>query len=76
MNNKMRTIIRNKARLACGLANILEYDINNLMNDANECYLDELFETVQATKETLQNLVDTITEIEYALYLDKVKESS
>lgn len=75
MNSKIRTSVRNKARLACGLANILKYDINNLMTDVEEFYLDELFETVQETKETLQNLMDTVTEIEYALYLDKVRES-
>ena len=31
----------NKTRLAFGLANILKYDINNLMTDVEELYLDK-----------------------------------
>lgn len=75
MNSKIRRDIRNKARLACGLANILKYDVDNLVTDASDGDHKGLMETVQETKETLQNLADTIAEIEYILYLDRFKES-
>ncbi len=75
MNNKAKREVRNKARLTCGLVNILKYDVDNLMSDTNECELDNVIDTVQETKETLQNLVDVIAEIEYILYLNKFKES-
>lgn len=70
MTDRTKREIRNKARLACCLADILEYDTENLKNDSNECNPDQLYKTIQETKETIQNLVDMVTEIEYALYLD------
>lgn len=75
MNNKTKREIRSKARIACGLADVLKYDTNNILSDANECHMDILIETVLDTKETLQNIVDVIAEIEYLLYLERFKES-
>ena len=60
--------------ITCGLINILKYDAGNLMPDANECDISTLIDTVPETKETLQNLVDVIAEIEYVLYLNTLKE--
>lgn len=75
MNNKTKKDIRSKSRLARGLAEVLQYDTDNLVSDSNECHIDELIETLLDTKETLQNLTDIMTEIEYLLYLHKFKES-
>lgn len=75
MNNKTKREIRSKARIACGLSDVLKYDTSNILSDANECHMDILIETVLNTKETLQNLVDVIAEIEYLLYLERFKES-
>jgi hypothetical protein len=75
MNCKSKRDIRNKSRLACGLVNILKYDVDNLMSDANECNLDRLMDTMQEAKETLQNVIDVMAEIEYVLYLNKFRES-
>lgn len=75
MNNKTKRKIRNKARLTCGLADILKYDVGNLMSDTNDFDVDRMMDTVQETKETLQNLVDVIVEIEYLLYLNRFKGS-
>lgn len=75
MNNRAKREIQNKARLAYCLVDILEYDIDNLKNDAHECNPDELMETLTETKTTMQNLIDIMTEIEYVLYLDKLKEA-
>lgn len=75
MSNRSKREIQNKARLAHCLVDILEYDIDNLKNDANECNPEELMETLQETKATMQNLIDIMTEIEYVIYLDKLKET-
>lgn len=75
MSNKTKREIRSKARIAHGLADVLRYDTGNILSDANECHMDILIGTVLDTKETLQNLVDTIVEIEYLLYLEACKES-
>lgn len=75
MNNRSKREIQNKTRLAHCLVDILEYDIDNLKNDANECNPDELMETLQETKATMQNVIDIVTEIEYILYLEKLKEA-
>lgn len=75
MRVKSKQEIRNKARLTYCLVDILEYDIENLKNDTNECNPDDLIITLQEAKETLQNITDLITEIEYVLYLEKHEES-
>lgn len=75
MNNRSKREIQNKTRLAHCLADILEYDIDNLKNDAHECNPDELTKTLQETKETMQNLIDIVTEIEYVIYLENLKEA-
>ena len=75
MSNKTKHEIRSKARIAYGLADVLRYDTGNIVSDANECHMDILIDTVLDTKQTLQNLVDLVTEIEYILYLETFKES-
>lgn len=75
MSNKAKREIRSKARIANGLADVLRYDTGNIVSDANECHMDILIDTVLDTKQTLQNLVDVIVEIEYLLYLETFKES-
>lgn len=75
MSNKNKREIRSKARIAHGLADVLRYDTGNVVSDANEFHMDILIETVLDTKETLQNLIDVMAEIEYLLYLETFKES-
>lgn len=75
MSSRLKREIQNKTRLAHCLVDILEYDIDNLKNDAYECNPDELMETLQETKATMQNIIDIVTEIEYVLYLEKLKEA-
>lgn len=75
MNYKTKRELQNKARLACGLADILKYDTENLVAELNELYEDYFIEAIRDTKETMQNFVDTITEMEYLLYLERLKES-
>lgn len=75
MNSQAKKNIRNKVRLMRCLVNILEYDIENLRNIVDECDPDVLLETLSDTKEILQNVVDIIIEMEYIIYLNKLKES-
>lgn len=75
MNRRDKRSIRDKARLAYCLVDILEYDMENLKAGSNECRPEELERTLEDTKVTLQNLTDLIVEIEYILYLDKIRES-
>ena len=75
MNYKTKRELQNKARLACGLADILKYDSENLVMELNELYEDYFIEAIRDTKETMQNFIDTITEMEYLLYLERFKES-
>lgn len=75
MSSRSKREIQNKTRLAHCLVDILEYDIDNLKNDAHECNPDELMETLQETKATMPNIIDIVTEIEYILYLEKLKEA-
>lgn len=75
MNHKTKSEIRSKAKLAYGLLNILKYDIDNLRIDMNECDIDALSRTLQETTQTLENLTDVISEIEYVLFVYGMKES-
>ena len=73
MNVRVKRELQKKARLDYCVVDILEYDVDNLKNDTNECKSEELLETLTEVKETLQNITDIIVEMEYALYLDKFK---
>lgn len=75
MNYKAKRELQNKARLACGLADILKYDAENLATELNELYEDYFVDAIRDTKETMQNFVDVITEMEYLLYMERFKES-
>lgn len=75
MNYKTKRELQNKARLACGLADILKYDSENLVTELNELYEDYFVDAIRDTKETMQNFVDVITEMEYLLYMERFKES-
>ena len=57
------------------MADILKYDAENLVMELNELYEDYFVEAIRDTKETMQNFVDVITEMEYLLYLERLKES-
>lgn len=75
MNRTARREIRNKSRLITGLTNILQYDAENLSTDSNTFDSEQILITIQDMRDTLQNLMDVIAEIEYRLYLDRLKES-
>ena len=69
MDNKTKNTVLSKTRLVYGLLNILEYDIDNLKNDVSYGDTVDISRTVDEINDTLDNLIDVIAEIEYALYL-------
>lgn len=63
--------IRERARLARVLANALGHDAEFLFSDADNYDLMCMAESIKETKETIQKIVDNITELEYLVYLIK-----
>ena len=64
---ELKTIMRGKARLARGLVNLLDYDAERMYTDMDDLRVERLEETIQETKRTIQQLLDTTTDIEYCL---------
>ena len=64
---ELKSIMRGKARLARGLVNLLDYDAERMYADIDKLSIERLEETMQETKRTIQQLLDTTTDIEYCL---------
>ena len=67
--------MKDRARLAKGLANALGYDVDYVSMDVESCDLICMNESIRETKDTIQRLMDNITEIEYLMYLLKNADS-
>lgn len=63
--------MRDRARLARGLANALGHDVDYIHMDVENFDLICMNESIRETKDTLQKLMDNITELEYLFYLLK-----
>lgn len=63
--------MKDRARLARGLANALGYDTEYVYTDVQNFDLICLDESLRETKDTLQKLTDNLTELEYLVYLIK-----
>lgn len=63
--------MRDRARLAKGLTSALCYDVDYIYSDVKDLDFICMNESIREAKETLQKLVDNVTEIEYLLYLLK-----
>ena len=68
--------LRDRARNIRGLATALTYDVDYLFSDIKNYDLLCLGESLHETKITLQQLVDSVTELEYQLYLIKREDGS
>ena len=73
MHHKTKHAIRDKARLTYGLSLVLKDDIDMLRSLVNDYDVDRLYESVRDVTETLDKLVDIISQLECALYLEKLK---
>lgn len=67
----IRKEMKDRARLARGLANALGYDVDYIYSDVENLDLLCMNESIRETKDTLQKLMDNVTELEYLLYLAK-----
>lgn len=67
--------MKDRARLARGLANALGYDVEYVYTDVENFDLICMTESIRETRDTLQKLVDNMKELEYLLYLVKKQES-
>lgn len=63
--------MKDRARLARGLANALGYDTEYVYTDVQNFDLICLDESLRETKDTIQKLMDNVTELEYLVYLIK-----
>lgn len=71
MSNDIKKEMRTRAKLSKGLANALQYDVSYICSDVDSCDVMCLGESIRDTKDTLQKLLDNVTELEYLLYLMK-----
>lgn len=69
MDINTRIKMRSKARLVKGLMNILFDDVERIGNEAEDCDVVNLKDSIQDAKGTLQCLLDNIVELEYSVYL-------
>lgn len=67
--------MRDRARLARGLANALGHDVDYIHMDVENFDLICMNESIRETKDTLQKLMDNVTELEYLFYLLKKDDS-
>ena len=61
--------MKKRARIASGIINLLKDDIDHIKADTNDFDLICLEESLRDAKDTMRMLTDSITEIEYMLYL-------
>jgi rRNA processing protein Krr1/Pno1 len=71
MKNAIKLEMKKKAHMIRGLSTLLKDDADYICVDAEDFDLIGLEESVREIKETIQQLVDNIMEIEYSLYLAK-----
>ena len=72
MKNKTKKRIRDKARLAYGITNILKNDIDNLRIESRECDVSRLDECIFGIVDSLEKLVDVMSDLDYIVHLHKV----
>lgn len=69
MDKDIKLKMKKRARIAAGIVNLLQDDVDHIKSDANDFDLICLAESLKDTKATIQMLLDNVTEIEYMLYL-------
>lgn len=74
MRKNVKFDMRKRARLSMGMLNLLKDDIEQMKIDTDDFDLICLEESIRDAKETLQMIMDNITEIEYMLYLYTSKD--
>jgi hypothetical protein len=63
-HQEIKMTMRNKARLANGLVNLLKDDTEQMCIDVDDFDMFSLGEAIREAKRTSQNLLDVITDLE------------
>ena len=71
MSNQMKLEMKKKARTIKGLVALLKDDADYIYSDVNDFDMIGLSVSINEVKDTLQRVIDNVTELEYALYLSK-----
>lgn len=73
--NETKREMKLRARLMKGLVNALKSDVDYICADVNNFDVICMSESLREARDTTQRMVDSITELEYLLYLLKNDES-
>ena len=73
--NETKREMKVRARLTRGLANALQSDVDYICSDVDGFDVICMNESIREAKDTVQRITDSLTELEYLLYLVKNKES-
>lgn len=73
--NETKREMKVRARLTRGLANALQSDVDYICSDVDAFDVICMNESIREAKDTVQRITDSLTELEYLLYLVKNKES-
>lgn len=73
--NDIKREMKNRAWMVRGLVNSLKYDADYIHSDVETYDIVCMEESIKDAKNTIQSLVDNITELEYLLYLLTQKET-
>lgn len=75
MVNQTKLEMKSRVRLAKGLINLLKDDVDVIAIDVDDYNLFTIGESIREAKDTIQKLVDNLTELEYLTYLSKQPET-
>jgi hypothetical protein len=67
--NDIKKEMKDRARLSKGLVSALKYDVEYVYSDVKNYDLICLNESLRETKDTIQRLIDNISEIEYLAHV-------
>ena len=76
MHENLKWDIRKRARLTRGLLNMLKDDIDCICIDADTNDLFTIGESIHEAKDTIQKMIDSIMELEYAVYTLKQNDNN
>lgn len=75
MRQQVKLGMRKRAQTIRGLVNLLRDDADYICVDTDDFDLVGLGESIREMKDTVQQVIDNIMELEYSVYLAKKDES-
>ena len=76
MDLEIKQDIRRKARLTRGLLNVLKDDLDCVCIDADTYDLFNIGDSICEAKETIQKIIDGITDLEYLIHDAKMNKNA